>query len=232
MSAIAEAELHEAALRNGWEGLAYRWRLVELDRVIVYQKTINLRFVKETQATLPQSPGNEDVARLAVGKAWSAPPIRVTRSEEYTFLCVSSSNDMRILEVESLDPATIQGYQPPGHAGAVIGICVGFTTNILSAIHVRNRLILTNGSHRAYALRELGITHVPCLVLSLSRDEEFDMKAPDQVREARDLYLRHPRPPLFKDYFDPHLHTIVQTPRNNQLVQVQIGYQRIGLSAV
>jgi ParB-like chromosome segregation protein Spo0J len=36
--------------------------------------------------------------------------------------------------------------------------------NVIHVIHVENRLVLANGSHRAYALHDLGITKVPCLV--------------------------------------------------------------------
>ena len=232
MREVADAELATAKWTAAWEGLNYRWRMVELDRLVVFQKTINLRFVREIQAELPLKPGNDDIVRVAVGKAWQAPPVRVTRSEEYTFLCVSHSNDVRILEIEAFDPALIQGYQPPGHASTVIGICVGYTANMLTAIQVRNRLILMNGSHRAFALKDLGVSHVPCLVLSLSREDEFDLKAPEAVKENRELYLRGARPPLFKDYFDPQLRSIVQASRTHHLVQLQIGFQKIALAAM
>ncbi len=232
MRPIADAALENHAVRELWEGLHYRWCMVEIDRAIVFQKTINLRFVDEIKKALPAAPKQEDIMRVAIGKAWQSPPVRVTRSEEYTFLCVSSSNDIRILEIDTFDPALIQGYQAPGYASTVIGICVGFSVNLLAAVLVRNRLVLYNGSHRAFALRDLGITHVPCLVLDLSREGEFDLKAPEALRDNRDLYLKTPRPSLFKDYFDPRLRKILPVPRTNNLVQLQIGYQKIGLAAM
>jgi len=232
MRQTADAALDVPGIRTAWEGLSYQWRLVEIDRVVVFQKSINLRFVSEIKSAIPERFTHEDIIRVAVGQAWQTPPIRVTRSEEYTFLCMSNSNDVRILEIESLDPRQIQDFDPPGHPGAVIAICVGFTTNILSAVKIRNRLVLINGSHRAYALRDSGVTHVPCLVLDLPRPDDFEMKAPEAVKASPDLYLKSARPPLFKDYRDPLLHKLVQQPRTNQLVQLQIGYQKISLAAV
>jgi hypothetical protein len=232
MRPMADAELNSAAVRRMWEGLRYDWRLVDVDRLIVFQKSINLRFVDDIKATLPAGPSNEDMIRFAVGKAWQSAPVRITRSDEHTFLCVSSSNDVRILEIKTFDPANIQGYTAAGYASSIIGICVGFSVNLLAAVQVRNRLVLFNGSHRAFALRALGVRHVPCLVLNLSREDEFDLKAPEALKENRDLYLRSPRPPLFKDYFDPGLTKQVRVPRTNQLVQLQIGYQKIALSAM
>jgi hypothetical protein len=232
MAELAERGLDGNALELMWSGLAYRWRMVELDRLVVYQRFINRRFVSHARASLPETLSPEDIVRVALGRAWGAPPVNITRSDEYTFLCVSSSNDIRVLEIETVDPTAIRDYRPPGVASSVIAISIGFSPNVLSALRIRNRLVLINGSHRAYALREMGITHAPCVVLDVSQEHEFDLKVPDPVKENSELYLRHPRPPLFKDYFDPRLMTLMQVPRTNNLVQLQIGYQKIALSAM
>ncbi len=71
---------------------------------------------------------------------------------------ISPSNDIRFLEPVLLRTDQITGYQPRGVVAGVVGLMVGFTPNCLSVISVENRLILNNGSHRASALREIGIT--------------------------------------------------------------------------
>lgn len=228
----ADAEIQNIKARGMWAGLDFRWRLIELDRLVVFQKFINLRFVDDIKATWPERPQSEDLMRVALGSACPSPAVRVTRTDEYTFLCMSESNDVRVLKIDTLQPGSVHGFEAGGTVGAVIGVFVGFSVNLLAAIQTRGRYVLFNGSHRAFALRSLGITHVPCLILSLNREEEFEMKAPDPLKENRDLYLRSPRPPLFKDYFDPRLRKLVQVPRTNHLVQFQIGYQKVAVAAL
>jgi hypothetical protein len=103
----------------------------------------------------------------------------------------------------------------------VVGLAVGFGTNFLHGIFAEGRLILNNGSHRAYALRDLGITHVPCLVQHVSTRDEFAAVAGDDVGEQPDLYLKHPRPALLKDYFDPKLRKVVPVTRHMRQVTVK-----------
>jgi len=232
MLPLANAEAADLKARGYWDGLDFRWRLLELDRLVVFQKQINLRFVEQITSTLQGVPRGEDLLHVAVGKAWQVPPVRVNRTDEYTFVCLSESNDLRVLKAEALDPSKVPGVNAGGYPGTVIGIFVGFTVNLLSAVYANGRYVLFNGSHRAYTLRSMGITHAPCLVLNLSDPNDFDMKAPDPVRESKDYYLRSPRPPLFKDYFDPRLRKQVAVARHHQLVQLQLGYQKIGMPAL
>lgn len=102
----------------------------------------------------------------------------------------------------------------------VVGLVVGYGSNYLSAIHVDGRLILNNGSHRAFALRERGITHVPCAVQQITRREELDVVGPEDLKQYPDRYLSGPRPPVLKDYFDPQLRKIVSVPRHQRQVKI------------
>jgi hypothetical protein len=232
MQVIADAEMQREAVQRATRYVPHRWCMVELDRLVVFQKWVNLKFVADIQAALPESPSNEDLIRVAVGKARPLPAVQVAQNQDNSYSFASSSVDLRFLDVVPLDPTAIQGYQPSGYASHVIGIFVGFGINFLSACHVDGRLILSNGSHRAYALRDLGFTHCPCLVSQVTSDAEFELVASAEMKQARDQYARSPRPPLFKDYFDPRLRKIVKVPRTNQLLQLQLALQRTGVPVV
>src|SRR5207244_6337285 len=80
----------------------------------------------------------------------------------------SPSDALRFLDSGIVDFSQVLGYAPPGAEAALIAVSVGFGSNFLNAIHVENRLILNNGSHRAFSLRHLGLTHVPCIVQDVS----------------------------------------------------------------
>jgi hypothetical protein len=231
MLEVIEAEADEASL-GSTKGASGEWRLIELDKLVVFQPSINLRYIAELKAAIPAEITPANVARTAIGNALGTPSLRITRSADYCFMCASNSNDVRVLEIDTFDLAQIPDYQPPGKGGAVIGICVGYSSNVLTVTQIRNRLILTNGSHRAFALRDLGVTHAPCVVIRINREDEIDMRAPEPVRENRELYLRSPRPPMFKDYFDPRLRKIMLMPRSEYFVQLQIGYQKASIPAV
>ena len=102
-----------------------------------------------------------------------------------------------------------------------MGIAVGFSSNLLNAIYAENRLILNNGNHRAYALRNLGVAHAPCVIQHVSSRDELDLVAASAVRSDPDLYLKHPRPMMLKDYFNPKLHKVVPVHRRLRQVIVQ-----------
>lgn len=90
-----------------------------------------------------------------------------------------------------------------GQIASVIGISVGFGSNFLSAIQSDHRVVLHNGHHRAYALRDLGHTHAPCIVETVTRQDELNAVASRSITETPAFYFNSPRPPLLKDFFDP-----------------------------
>jgi ParB-like chromosome segregation protein Spo0J len=102
---------------------------------------------------------------------------------------------------------------------------VGYGPNFLTALQIGTRFVLHNGSHRAYALRELGVTHVPCLVQGVSREDELELAGVPDVKTFPDSYLKCPRPALLKDYFDSRLRKIMPVVRKHRLRQVQVGWQ-------
>lgn len=195
--------------------------IVELDRVVVYQKQINLAHVRRIQEQLGKSATPEQLFRTCIPFGQPLPPVQIRRvlpGNAYMF--ISPSNDLRFMDAMVLRGDQIADYQPRGPVAGVIGLVVGFTANCLSVIHAENRLILGNGSHRAFALRESGITHAPCLVQNVTRREELQAVAGDTVNQDPDLYLKSDRPPLLKDYFDARLTMKAKVPRGNRQVKV------------
>src|SRR5216117_1827670 len=109
---------------------------------------------------------------------------------------MSPSNDLRFLGTMKMESNHIKVYPPPGDLVGVVGIAVGFGSNFMNALYADKRLILNNGSHRAYALREMGFTHVPCIIQHVSSRAELELVAASEIRRNPDLYLEHPRPAL------------------------------------
>ncbi len=82
------------------------------------------------------------------------------------------------------------------------------------------RIILHNGYHRAYALRSLGITHAPCIIQTLTRNDELGVAATKKVTQDPDFYLASARPPLLKDFFDPKIRKVHQVYKTLKMIEV------------
>jgi len=145
----------------------------------------------------------------------------------------------QILKMLALPPSVIRHRIKPSqlfqHAGgrpvAILGLAVGYGSNFLNVIHVENRLVLGNGSHRAYALRDLGVNQIPCLIQRVTRRDELDLVASGDFASSPDRYLKSPRPPMLRDYFDPALRKIVPVYRKNRVVRVQFGIEQTDIPA-
>ncbi len=205
--------------------------VVELDRLVVFQKSINLTHVHRIQETLSAPPSKEEIFRICLPFDHPQPAVRGARITNNSYVFVSPSNDLRFLETILLEPSQITNYSPQGPMAGAVGLIVGFGANYLQAIYAENRLILGNGSHRAYALRELGITHVPCVIQHVSRREELILTGAPDVQQNPNLYLRSPRPPLLKDYFNPKLRKLVAVPQRQRQVKITFGIEQVDIPA-
>ena len=195
--------------------------IVELDRLVVYQKFVNLSHRELFRRGLGPDHGDADVFRACLPFDHPQPPVRWMRTHRDEYVFVSPSNDIRFLESVVLEPDEVGSDRRPGSIAGVVALTVGFGSNFLNAIHCEDRLVLLNGTHRAYCLRELGYTHVPCIIQHVSTREELDAAATGDLRRSPDTYLRPARPSMFKDYFDPRLHRIVPVPRRLRQVRVK-----------
>jgi hypothetical protein len=203
---------------------------VELDRLVVFQKQINLDFVRQLRATLGDSPSDEQVFRFCLPFDHPNPPAQVGRIAPNAYQFSSKSTDLRFLEPALLRSQQITGYAPQGPIVGVVALMVGYGSNYLNAVHVENRLVLNNGSHRAFALREAGIKQVPCIVQHVSRREELELVLPN-LHQRPELYLTPPRPPVLKDYFDEKLRKLVRVPRRLRHVRITFGVEQLDLPA-
>lgn len=200
--------------------------MVNLDTLVVHQKHINLAYVDRLKKRIGASPNPEQVGRLAFALDRGDPPVRIMQTASNSFAFVSPSNDFRFLDASLIkDPDGLKGYETTGVPSAVLALVVGYGSNFLSALSVEGRLVLNNGSHRAYALRDLGITRVPCLVQTLSRRDELELVGAQDLRKSPDRYLKDRRPPMLKDYFDEKLRKVVKVPVKNRTVKVSFGVE-------
>ncbi len=213
--------LKDPLVRGGFNTVPTEVALVDLDRLVVHQKHIDLTFARSLAKQLGPAPSEEQIFRACLPFNHPQPPVQWSRVAHGKYVFISPSNDLRFLGTMPLDPTNITNYPPPGSLVGVVGIAIGFGSNFLNAVYADNRLILNNGSHRAYALRALGVTRVPCIIEHVSSPEELDIVAPEKVRGDPDFYLKNPRPPMLKDYFDPKLRKVMPVRRRHRQIMVR-----------
>jgi hypothetical protein len=218
---MAKAVLASPMTQRAFSIVPVRIGMVELDRLVVFQKYINLRYVAELRQQLGDRPSNEELFEFCLPLHANLPQVRMAPVQN-GFVFLSPSMDFRLLEVSPIDPGQIQGYVTQGWPAAIIAVAVGYGTNFLQVVEVEGRLVLGNGSHRAYTLRELGVSHVPALVQVISRKDELPAIGIQDLQQNSDIYLKAERPPLLKDYFDDQLRRTFPVPRTAMQVRVLI----------
>ena len=226
---LRQAALADPVFKRSYAIVPASIGMIDLDRLIVFQKHIDLEYVRHIKEKLGTSPTDEDIFRICLPLNELRPAVQVRRVAQNAFMFGSASNDLRFLDCTLLQPSQITGYQATGPVAGMVGLVVGFGANCLSALHIENRLILHNGSHRAFALREMGISRVPCVIQSVSRREELPVIATEEVVNNADLYLKAGRPPLLKDYFDPKLRKLVLVPRQNRQIKISFGVETLDI---
>lgn len=213
--------LKDPLIQHGFNTVPTEVAFVELDRMVVYQKYIDLTHVRNLQAQLGEHPTDEEVFRLCLPYDHPRPPGKWARLDDESYVFLSRSNDLRFLGALPLEPDHVDRRRHPGTLMGVVGLAVGFGSNLMNAIKVDGRVILNNGSHRAYALRAMGFTRAPCIVQHVSNRDELDLVAPSAVRRDPELYLKHPRPSMLKDYLDPRLRKVMPVRRVLHQVKVR-----------
>jgi len=205
--------------------------VVELDKLVVFQKFIDLAFVSELKQRLTPSPTPERLFDFCLPLAPPLPQVALkqTANNSYTFL--TTSTDFRFLEAAMLNPAQLRSYQSDGPAVAALALVVGYGPNFMNVARVENRLVLGNGSHRAYTLRDLGITHAPCIIQDVTRREELEVLGFGDLQQNPDLYLKSVRPPMLRDYFDAALTKIVPVARKQRAIRVTFGVEVMDIPA-
>lgn len=208
-------------VKNSFNTVPTEVAYIDLNQLVVYQRHVDLTFVRQLRKKVPSTLTEEDLFRVCLPDHQPQTPAKWSRMHHNTYVFVSPSNDLRFLGVMPLQPDNIQDYPPPGNLVGVLGLGVGFGSNFMNAIYAEKRLILNNGSHRAYALREMGITRVPCIVQHVSSREELKVLACTAVTDAPNFFLKDARPTMLNDYFDPRLHKVMAVNRRIRQITVK-----------
>jgi hypothetical protein len=215
--------LADPVVHRSFAALPSDVQMVNLDDLVVFQKVINVTYADQLRAQLESVRTPEALFEFCLAIDQPRPPVRVSPAAANSYAFVSESSDLRCLEAAVIDAGQISEFTPNGYATNVLAFFIGYGTNAVNVVRINGRLILNNGSHRAYALRAAGIGRVPVVVQEVTRQEELVFIPP--VKQSPELYLAATRPPMLKDYFDAQLHTVLEVPRRLRQVRLTFGIE-------
>jgi hypothetical protein len=207
---------------RGFNELPTRFAMVELEKLIVSQRHVDIHHTERLKARLAGDTSLEQLFWFCMPVRSEESPVDMRRLGSKRFLFWSKSSDFRFHEAAMLSPAQISNYQSCGPVGAAIGVMLGYGSNLLNAVQSDNRLLLHNGHHRAYTLLEMGFTHAPCIIRTVTRRDELNLLASADAASDPTFYFRAARPPLLKDFFDSRIRKVVKVPQLMRLLEISI----------
>jgi hypothetical protein len=208
----AQEVLRDSQIERTFGTVPYHWAWVDLGRVVTLQSYVNVTHAARLASELPKNPSNRDLLRVVMGHKRPSPPYTVRSRDGNHYQFTSVSNDFRVLDTVHLDPCNVRGYLPYGRPCAAVVIYFGYSLNVMCATHMHGRLVLTNGTHRAYQMFAAGRTHGPCLVLEATRERDLSLIGAPQADQPFEWYFKTARPPLLRDFFDNDLVAVVHAP--------------------
>ena len=194
--------------------------MVELDRLVIYQTHVTRSFTENLESKLGKTPDPETLFRFCQPSATAEPAIDIQKVGPKRFMFSSESTDFRPHQPALLHPDQVSGHETFGPMCAVVALPVGFGSNFFTGIQHEDRVLLHNGYHRAYAMRALGITHAPCIIQTVTRRDELEVAAKEDVADNPAFYFGTARPPLLKDFFDPRIAQAFMVHRTRKMIEV------------
>jgi hypothetical protein len=220
MEPLANDVMADPRFGRAFDLVPARFAMVELDKLVTPQQHVNLDHIERLKAGLSPAMAPEALFKfcLPLDRAETPVQMRQTGAGSYSFW--SDSSDFRFQGPALLRGDNLRGYDPIGPVSNIVGLLVGFGSNFLTAIQSDSRLLLHNGNHRVYAMRDAGITHAPCIVQTVTRREELDLVASRRVCESASFFFKGDRPPMLRDYFDRKLRKVHQVFKVQRVVEV------------
>jgi hypothetical protein len=215
-----EVEAHPH-YRQSFDALPTEVGVVELDGLIVCQNHVTRTFVDRVMARIGPAPSAEALFHACLPLDAPKPPVQICHvGSRYVFRC--ESTDLRYHQTTVLRPEQVRDYDSFGTIAGILGVVVGFGYDFMSAVRVGKRVLLTNGYHRACALRAFGLTHAPCIIQTATRGDELHTAVRARVAEQPEFYFESARPPLLKDFFDPRIRKVLPLRSQVHLVEVTL----------
>jgi hypothetical protein len=225
---IVDTYISDPLFRKTFSGLPIRVGVVEVDKLVAGQRMVNLGYVERLTGQYGSSPTFEDLLRICVSPHRDMEAIQHLEVAPNTHVFSSPNSDIRFLGAfvkRHLTSEDLELAEAGGLPAAAIVAFVGYggaSVNVFAAsVPSGRRLVLNNGFHRVYALRRLGVTHIPVVIQEVRNAQ---LEFPPQVAQLpREYLLGAPRPSLMKDLFEQEFTVTLRVLDRIKIVSMGIG---------
>ena len=201
---VIEQFASDRLFQKSFSMLPTGFALVEIDKLVAAQRTVNQDYVQKLLESVPPNPQLGDLLTICVSPTRQMSPIQHLEIGQGAAHIFSSPNsDMRFLGSfkKDLVPADLEYAMGGGIPAAAIISFVGYGSAPINVLYANHRVVLNNGFHRVYALRSIGVKQIPVVVQSVQNPA---LEFPPQVAGLpKEYLLGAPRPMLMKDFFEP-----------------------------
>jgi len=191
---------------------------VEIDKLVAGQRIVHLDWVRQ----LFEKGKPKNLAAFCLDPGQDSTPITIARSGSTAYTASSHNPGMRFLGVfeQPYQADGVHGHHPGGQPVHAIVLLLGYGISTINVYRVGARLILGNGFHRLYALKAVGLTHVPAVVQQVTHPQ---LEMPAVIGELpREHLVSTTRPGLMKDFFDEHL--VCEITQQKFIKTMQVGW--------
>ena len=139
---------------------SWSFKLMEIDRLLIYQVSISNEFVKRHSGDPSHPPTIGGMLRTCL-------PLQLDGEQPI----VSMRPNVVQITLRDMYCRLLGGLQHvanPRDQISMTGVFCASSSNLAQVVRCNDRTYLKNGVHRAYALRSAGATHMPCLYLETS----------------------------------------------------------------
>ena len=192
--------------------------LVEINKLVAAQRTANLEYVDRLKASFPETLDTSALLEICVAPTRPMDPIQHLELGPNAHAFSSPNADIRFLGsfVKDLTNEDLEAAVQGGIPAAAVISFVGYGGASVNVIRAGNRVVLNNGFHRVFALRDRGVTHIP-VVIQFSNNPALDF--PPQVAGLpKEYLLGMPRPVIMKDFFEPDFAITLRVRKRIKLV--------------
>jgi hypothetical protein len=222
LAPLADEVMRSARFTRTFNKLPARIAMVELAHLLVCQNHVTRSFVDRIKERLGPKPDPVALFNFCLPPEEGQAPVQIRSVGSRRYIFRSDSTDFRFHEPVLLEPRQLGDYAAFGAVAGALGLVVGYSCNFLNAVRDDDsgRLLLHNGYHRTCAMLELGITHAPCVVQTVTSRDELDLVAKPVVANDPGYFFNGPRPPLLKDFADPRLRKVLDVRKVSHIIEL------------
>lgn len=201
-------------LASSFPGLKWRAAIIDLRKVLSFQKVIAVDGLDERLARAEAADGLLDIC---LPPMQPMPPLGTFNDPDQRGFTVSSVNpNLRIAgaQVGTADVAPEPGK--PAVRMQAVTFLIHMGTSYLQVVEYRDRYFVRDGYHRVAGLLRRGIHEVPCVFISAQSFEEVGAGSGMLTYEV----LFGERPPLVADFWDDSVATDIEPPAVRKIIRI------------